>query len=180
MIRFKAFTGVLLIVLVIAAAWYGVLLYQERQSAGLQLASMGTERHPAFRFPDLEGIEIESSEWQGKILVINFWATWCPPCRKEMPLFIEMQDQFAANGVQFIGIAIDDFELVQDFHDVYGINFPTLIGNMEAVALANTLGNRFDSLPFTAIIDRQGNNRYVQAGEMDKGTLIRQLNHLIK
>jgi peroxiredoxin len=77
-----------------------------------------------------------------------------------------MQERYRDKGLQFIGIAIDDPEMVQDFHDVYGINFPTLIGGMEAVKLANTLGNRFDSLPFTAVFDRKGKTRYIQAGEI--------------
>jgi len=90
----------------------------------------------------------------------------------------KVREEYAEDGVPFVGIAIDDPDMVQDFHDVYGINFPTLIGGAEAINLANALGNRFDSLPFTAIFDRQGNSRYVQAGEVTKSTLLRKLTPL--
>jgi len=180
MIRFKALAGVVMTILLVMVGWYGLHLYQEQQTASIRMTSLGVKQLPAFSLPDLEGRTRHSSEWKGKVLVINFWATWCPPCRKEMPLFIEMQEQYAEDGVQFVGIAIDDPDMVQDFYDVYGINFPTLIGGAEAIKLANTLGNRFDSLPFTAIFDRQGNTRYVQAGEVTKSTLLRQLAPLIQ
>ena len=149
------------------------------KSASVKLTFAGAEELPAFSFPDVDGNLRSSGEWRGNILVINFWATWCPPCREEMPLFVETQRRLADKGVQFIGIAIDDEDLVRDFHDVYEINFPTLIGGMDGVKLANSLGNRFDSLPFTAIFDRDGKTRYIQAGEVKRATLDAQLKKLL-
>ena len=162
--------GALLVLLAIGG-WYTAGLLLPQQRGALQLTGSGAQTLPKFSFPDLDGVTRHSSEWKGRPLVVNFWATWCPPCRKEMPLFIETQERFRADGVQFIGIAIDDVEMVRDFSDVYGINFPLMIGDTEAVKLANKLGNRFDSLPFTAIFDRDGNTRHIQAGEVTKETL---------
>ena len=89
-----------------------------------------------------------------------------------MPLFIELQKAYADKGVQFISIAIDEPNLVRDFYDVYSMNFPTMIGGVEGIKLANTLGNRFDSLPFTAIFDRNGKSHYIQAGQVTREVLV--------
>lgn len=147
-------------------------------SGKVQLAGGGDKILSEFSFTDLEGRVRNSKEWAGKVLVVNFWATWCPPCRKEMPLFVETQKKYADKGLQFVGIAIDDPHMVQDFYDVYGINFPVLIGDAEAIKLSNRMGNRFDSLPFTAIYDRDGNKRYIQAGEITAEALEKQLESL--
>ncbi len=111
---------------------------------------------PAFSYPDLEGRMHNGSEWGDRIVVLNFWASWCPPCRKETPLFVELQQQYAADNVRFIGIAIDDKEPVQEFVDSYGVVYPVLLGNLDAIALSKRLGNRFEGLPFTVVAEPGG------------------------
>ena len=161
--------------LMITVGGYALHLYLKGQTSTPQWTGNGAASLPAFKLPDIDGNLRDSDEWNGKVLIVNFWATWCPPCRKEMPLFIEMQEKYGHRGIQFVAIAIDDPDMVRDFHDVYGINFPTLIGGAEAIQLANRLGNRFDSLPFTAIFDRGGKTRYIQAGEMQQAVLEQQI-----
>ena len=114
------------------------------------------EQVPAFSYPDLEGNLRRGSEWQAKILVLNFWAAWCPPCREETPDFVELQEKYIDDNVKFVGIAIDDPEPVQDFADTYGVNYPILLGDIEAVALSRELGNRFEGLPFTIVAEPGG------------------------
>lgn len=106
---------------------------------------------PDFHYKDLEGMVHYGSEWRDQILVLNFWATWCPPCKKETQTFIELQEQFGDKGVQFVGIAIDDPESVQKFVGDHGVNYPILLGDMGAVELSRKMGNRFDGLPFTLV-----------------------------
>jgi thiol-disulfide isomerase/thioredoxin len=130
---------------------------------------VGTPR-PDFRLPDLEDRVRSVSEWNGKVLVVNFWATWCPPCRKEMPAFIELQEKYADKGLQFVGIAIDEKDKVIDFSDTYGVNYPMLVGDLEAIKLGKAYGNRFGALPYTVIIDRGGNIRFTQRGELPRET----------
>ena len=169
-----------LLAAVAAVAWVG---YKKQSAIPVQSFNMtgeGVEQLPEFSFPDITGGNRSSNEWRGKILVINFWATWCPPCREDMPLFVELQKQYAAQGIQFVSIAIDEPGLVRDFYDVYGINFPTMIGGVEAIKLANTLGNRFDSLPFTAIFDRNGKSHYIRAGQVTRELLIAEFEKLLK
>ena len=114
------------------------------------------ETLPAFRFPDLEGRVRDSSEWGDRILVLNFWAAWCPPCREETPLFVDLQERYAGDNVRFVGIAIDDREPVRDFVDTYGVEYPVLIGGLDAIALSRRLGNRFEGLPFTVVAEPGG------------------------
>jgi len=121
-----------------------------------------------FELPDLEGVPHQFDEWANKVRVLNFWATWCPPCRKETPMFIELQEQYGTQGLQFVGVAIDESEKVKDFVDTFGVNYPTLIGAEDAIAVAKQYGNRFGALPYTVIINRQGTIVHAQSGEMTR------------
>lgn len=114
------------------------------------------EKIPEFSYPDLQGKARHSSEWQAKILVLNFWAAWCPPCREETPDFVALQEEFFHDNVKFVGIAIDDPEPVKDFVDTYGVNYPILLGDLQAVALSRKLGNRFEGLPYTVVAEPGG------------------------
>lgn len=104
---------------------------------------------------DIEGEKQALSQWQGDVLVVNFWATWCAPCREEIPEFIAMQDKYQAQGLRFIGIAIDREEQVIAYSKELGINYPVLLG-AGAMALAQASGNAQSALPYTVIINRQG------------------------
>lgn len=126
---------------------------------------------PEFTLTDLEGQPQHSSRWAGKVLVLNFWATWCPPCRKEMPGFIELQNEFGEKGIQFVGIAIDNPDSVREFVGSNPINYPILIGDEKAINLSKALGNRFQGLPFSAIFDRTGKVVYTHAGELKQDTI---------
>lgn len=106
--------------------------------------------------PSLDGNTHKISEWKNKILIINVWATWCPPCREEIPTFIALQKQLAPKDVQFIGIAVDDKAPVADFVRAYGINYPTLLGGRETMMLLSLYGNRSGVVPQTLIFDQSG------------------------
>jgi len=131
------------------------------------LAEMGALR-PDFRLPDLDGVMHEVSEWDGKVLVVNFWATWCPPCRQEMPAFVELQEKYGQRGLQFLGIAIDRPEAVKDFMDVIPINYPILIGELAAIEVGKRYGNRLGSLPYTVVVDRDGRMVFSKLGELSR------------
>jgi peroxiredoxin len=128
---------------------------------------MQTSR-PAFVLPDLQGKSRSVDEWDGKVLVVNFWATWCAPCRREIPMFVEMQQQYGDRGLQFLGVAVDNVADVSQFATEMGINYPLLVSEQEAIALAEQMGNRMGVLPFTAIIDRQGKVVFTKAGELSR------------
>lgn len=109
------------------------------------------------RLPDLAGRIQSLNQWQGKVLVLNFWAPWCPPCRKEIPDFIRLQARHGKAGLQFVGVALDDPDKVAAFVDKTGINYPILLGGDEGSTLSLAAGNRLGGLPFTAVFDRRGN-----------------------
>lgn len=105
---------------------------------------------------DLQGKSRRLEEWSGQVLVVNFWATWCPPCLEEIPIFIGMQKRLGDRGLQFVGIAIDDLERVRVFAERQGLNYPTLVGQADAMVLSDLAGNARGGLPYTLIFDRSG------------------------
>jgi thiol-disulfide isomerase/thioredoxin len=140
----------------------------EHSEGHLVAQDMVSKHRPDFSLPDLAGKIHSMSEWDGKVTVVNFWATWCPPCKREMPTFIELQQIYAAQGVQFVGIAIDNKEQVIAYTDNAGITYPTLLGEENAVSVSRSFGNRLDALPYTVIINRKGNIALVQRGELTR------------
>ena len=116
-------------------------------------------------FADLAGKPRRLDEWQGKLVVLNFWATWCPPCLKEMPAFVRLQQRYGEQGVQFIGIALDTREEVAKFVTEHGIDFPILAGEEEVARYMQRLGNQIGALPYTVVLDRGGDIRHTHQGE---------------
>jgi thiol-disulfide isomerase/thioredoxin len=128
---------------------------------------------PAFSLPDLSGKQRHISEWDGKILIINFWATWCPPCLKEIPVFIALQKELADKDIQFIGIAIEDEASVTEYISTININYPILIGEDYGIALSIKLGNLVQAVPFTIIVNRDGNIIHRQPGEISRKKILK-------
>lgn len=118
--------------------------------------------------PNLEGEMQNLSKWQGKTLIINFWATWCPPCLKEIPDFMALQAEFKDKNVQFIGIALEDLQTVADYNAQVNINYPILIGEFTGTQLARSWGNTLNTVPFTVVINPQGEIIHRQMGEFSK------------
>lgn len=177
---------VVAVTLLAAGISVGTAVFSERWLAHLQSRPPGSpggadqlQTLPDFRLPDLKGREVASSTWAGKILILNYWATWCPPCVREMPLFIRAQDALGKRGVQFVGVAVDRDRDVEAFVARYPVNYPVLIGNPEAVELSRRLGNRLQGLPFTVIFDRRGRRVFSRIGELSAEELGAQLNVLL-
>ena len=134
---------------------------------------------PGFELADLEGERRVLDEWNGKVVVLNFWATWCPPCRREIPAFIELQEEYGAAGLQIVGVAIDQQELVQPYVDSMGVNYPVLVGELEAMEVGRAYGNHYGQLPYTVVIDRQGAIRAVHRGELEREQAARLIEPLL-
>lgn len=118
------------------------------------------------KLPDLEGREQSLAQWRGKVLVVNFWATWCPPCRAEIPEFARISKQNVNKGVQFVGISMDSADKVREFKRETEIPYTTLIGDLGTMDLVTDLGNRAKGLPFTVILRRDGSVHHVKLGAM--------------
>lgn len=125
---------------------------------------------PPYSLLAVDGVRENSSQWQGKVQVINFWATWCPPCKKEIPALIDLQKRYGERGLQIVGIALDNKDAVKAYSNEHGINYPVLVGDNDAAEVAQQLGNDVGVLPYTVIVDRNNRIQAVYYGEIDPVT----------
>jgi thiol-disulfide isomerase/thioredoxin len=99
--------------------------------------------------------------------MLNFWATWCGPCLKEIPDLIELQTRYGQQGLQIIGIAIDNEDDVREFAEKAGMNYPIMVSEQAAMELSSAYGNHIGGLPFTAVINRNGEITDTITGALD-------------
>lgn len=109
-----------------------------------------------FSLPDLDGGVVSVNRWRGKLILLNFWATWCPPCLEEIPLFNRLQDRYGQTGFQVVGVAIDKAQDVIEFRNRVPMNYPVLIGDSDAMAIMQQYGNQYGSLPYSVLINPAG------------------------
>ena len=147
----RALQILLFVVVMLAAAVGGYLL-----SAPPSPEKIDGDRVLGATFPDLSGVPQSIDRWWGKGRVVNFWATWCPPCLEEIPMFVRLQQQLGEQGLQFVGIAVDERDKVAAFVRDNAINYPIMIGQLDAIELAESAGNDSGGLPYTLIFDRSG------------------------
>lgn len=171
----KTIVGVIVAVIVmLGAAGAGYWFQHARQQAPAVLSG-DPDRHsavigqsrPDFSLPDMNGELQALNRWDGKILAVNFWATWCAPCEKEIPDFVELQDKYRDAGVMFIGIALDQVEAVAEFAERHEMNYPILIGEQGVIDAARAFGNDIGALPYTAFVDREGRIVHTHYGLME-------------
>lgn len=149
----------LIVVVCVLAAFAGVgYRYQRIASEGQTPGAYDAidKQMPAIEVADLEGVKPSPDQWAGKVLIVNFWATWCAPCREEIPMFVALQTLYQERAVSFVGIALDAPEPVRAFVDEFDVNYPVLIGGTDAIELGRQFGNSIGALPFSAIVDRRG------------------------
>ena len=154
---------IIIAVAAVTAAAFGV--YVGQRDPGTQDGADGSALL-AVSLPDASGKQESLGQWKGKVLVVNFWATWCGPCREEMPEFVRAQTEFGGRGLQFVGIAVDQQDKVLQFVEEIGLNYPALIGGYGAMELSRTFGNKLMALPFTVIVDRSGRVVHTQLGPL--------------
>jgi len=123
---------------------------------------------PTFALNDLSGHPRPVSNWSGKPLMLNFWATWCAPCRQEIPLLKALAGEWAPQEVTIIGIAVDHADQVKRFVQEYQIGYPILVGEQDALDVATQLGVETPALPFTVFVDRKGEVVALYVGELHR------------
>ena len=157
--------------------------------AGVQLWRLGIIGGPAgaaageailtHRYQGLDGQPATIDHLRGQVLIVNFWATWCEPCREEIPLFIRLRREYAVKGVEFVGISIDQAVKVAEFAKQFHIDYPLVLAGIEAVELSRRAGNKAGVLPFTVILDRQGRLAEQLLGQVTEAALRESVKPLI-
>ena len=177
----------LLVIAVAAGAGAAGYLFNHSMSAsadrtaqpGSYISSAAGAKIFALELTDIAGEKQSLEQWRGKIMVVNFWATWCPPCRKEIPDFSRVSRRFENRGVQFVGVSIDTPENVAPFQKEYGVPYPLLIGSTGSLHFAGEIGNAAMGLPFTVILDAEGHIRHVKLGILKESELEEKLTGLL-
>jgi thiol-disulfide isomerase/thioredoxin len=122
---------------------------------------------PDVTMPDSNGTPRKLSEWKGRPLMVNFWATWCDPCRREIPLLKSLRHERSGESLEVVGIAVDFKDAVLDYTRKIGIDYPVLIGEKDGMAAIDAFG--MDTVfPFTVFADKQGRIFTVKVGELGR------------
>lgn len=132
-------------------------------------------------FTDLKGNPQSLSQWKGKVVIVNFWASWCPSCVEEMPEFAKIQTEIGERGLQFVGLLIDDeVEMAEEFLKQHPVNYPILNGNIGGRELATGFGNSTGALPFSVVFDRNGKIIHRQLGAFSREEVMKQALRLLQ
>lgn len=141
------------------------------QDAGDATTEFGQQALYALNLPDLAGKPQALAQWRGQVLVLNFWATWCGPCRKEMPALGRLAEKYASRGVQFVGVSIDEPDKVKAFQARMSIPYPLLLAEEKVLTATVSMGNVSMGLPFTVVLDQTGKIAKAQLGVVDENVL---------
>jgi peroxiredoxin len=133
---------------------------------------VGTQQ-PDFELRSNTGKPVTNAAFAGKTTLINFWATWCVPCRAEMPMLMELHSEYATRGFQVVGIALDDVQQVNRFIEEINISYPILVGEADVMATSAAFGNVTGVLPYSVLVDKNGIIRWQHAGEVDRDEISR-------
>jgi len=118
---------------------------------------------PGFTLTTIDGESRSAEEWDGQVVLVDFWASWCVPCREEMPAFNELRARYGDQGFDVVGLAADELEKVKEFLTEVQVDFPIVYGDLfDVMDISAEYGNSYGGLPYSAFIDRDGNIRYMQ------------------
>ncbi len=158
------------VLVLLVAAGIGVDRYASRNAPPLD-ESISLPALLSTAIPDAAGRKQSFGQWQGKVLVVNFWATWCAPCIEEMPILERIHQQYAAKGVEVVGISADSADKVKIFASQHSITYSLLVDPEGAIDFSRRLGNRPGLLPYTVVFAPDGTRLLSQIGTVVPGQL---------
>lgn len=166
----------------IAGVYLGRWIDDGSSRTEARLAPEGIEagdQRPEFELRGLDGNLYHVDDWQGEVLLINFWATWCAPCREEMPMLDALQEKLGGRGLKIVGIALDTPGAVQAFTESLGIDYTILLDGATGDSLARRFGNTQGVLPYSVLVGRDGRIIDMIYGELERAPLEKRLNALL-
>lgn len=135
-------------------------------------------KRPDFTHENLDGDPVSASDFDGRVWLVNFWATWCKPCVDEMPMLSRLHLSDDGQGVQVVGIALDDPDRARQFARELSVRYPVLLGQADVVITGRRYGNSTGMLPFSVLVDAGGQVRWVHLGALDRDELMKQISEL--
>ncbi len=139
---------------------------------------IGSQR-PDYTLGSSKGERVSAYEFDGQVVLVNFWATWCQPCREEMPMLAGLQRELQPQGFEVVGIALDDVAQAREFAASLGIEYPILIGSTDVMVVSALYGNRSGTLPYSVLLDRDGIIRWAYLGELKEEVLRQEIDRLL-
>lgn len=138
---------------------------------------LGKER-PDFTHESIDGTPVSASDLDGRVWLVNFWATWCKPCVDEMPMLSDLRSKEEGKGLEVVGIALDDADRARKFAEELSIAYPILVGKADVVLTGRRYGNSTGLLPFSVLIDADGMIRWIHLGALERDELLNQIDLL--
>ncbi|HLF30454.1 MAG TPA: TlpA disulfide reductase family protein [Xanthomonadales bacterium] len=134
---------------------------------------------PDFTLGRVDGEWVSAADFDGRVVLVNFWATWCKPCREEMPMLVELDHAYAEADFQVVGIALDELQQARDFAAELGVDYPILVGSTDVMAAVRLYGNLSGVLPYSVLIGRDGIIRWAHLGVLEKTELVQRIQELL-
>jgi thiol-disulfide isomerase/thioredoxin len=156
----------LAIALVAGAIGFWIATREQPALPPAPVAAVTPEFRPEFALAAVEGPQRSSKEFEGKAVIVNFWATWCAPCRREIPLLNRLQAEHADRGLQIVGIALDTQENVAAYQKEVPLQYVSLYGELDAMAVGRAFGQDLYGLPVSVFTDKSGRIVAVHTGEL--------------
>lgn len=160
-------TALIALCLGIGIAWLNRPAIPTSGTGGAEIG----DPHPGFRHLGLDGEWVDAADFEGRVMLVNFWATWCPPCVREMPLLQETAERHAGDGLTVIGIAMDEPEAIRAFIEDLSIDYPLVYGAADVINTQRRWGNSRGVLPYTVLVDADGVIRWQYMGEVSEEQL---------
>jgi thiol-disulfide isomerase/thioredoxin len=161
---------IIIVAISLLALLAGVLASQWIYKTGLA-SDPAVKAFFANSWQSADGKPVDTQKWQGKVLVVNFWASWCPPCIEEMPTLDLLSQEFLQQNVLFVGIGIDSPSNIREFLKSTPVSYPIVIGGLEGSNLSKQMGNTQGALPYTVIINSKGKATYTKLGKISEEEL---------
>ena len=153
------------------ARWLGPAVPAPAELAPATIQDVEGRLRPDFTLADGQGRSVSATDFDGHLLLLNFWASWCQPCVEEMPMLSALQAEHDGRGLRVVGIALDDPERARAFAADLGLDYTLLYGRADAVQVGRSYGNRSGLLPYSALVDADGIVRWTHLGVLKRAEL---------